>query len=486
MCEILSEGLATRPVSRRIDRDPRPRFLRDISQQLDPIAGCPSLAVPKDHLAWQIREIVARLNLESLVAMYSSLGRRGHHPMRVLAVWIYGSLWGVHDSTKVARLTETDAAYRLLSGGRKISSSVLRKFRQRNAELFRSCIAETVKWALAEGFIKPDELAVDSMRLRAHASRKAVRTVARSTKRLAELAATDVATLSAEGRAKHEEKATKHRAALRECAEAGRSSIVLTNSSATMMKFPDGASLPGHRVTATVAGVSERIIIDVLIDAAPTDFGKLPDAVRAARDVLLRCGLPSDARLQVAADPGYYSHEDLAFAAENRQWVDVLIRAKAQANTSDLSRGVFSRARFTIKEDQSAVCPAGRAMKGPYPQPTGQLKYKGDGCPSCPLRSQCTKGTNYRALYIHPELDRLHRAMDDRMAQPDAQKRYSQRMPTVEPAFANLEQTMGFRRSTTRHAQAVPAEILLKVLAHNVSRLLARRAVLVVTLAWQF
>ena len=39
---------------------------------------------------------------------------------------------------------------------------------------------------------------------------------------------------------------------------------------------------------------------------------------------------------------------------------------------------------------------------------------------------------------------------------------------------------MGFRRASSRFAKTVLAEIFLKVLAHNISRLLARRRLAVV------
>jgi hypothetical protein len=64
--------------------------------------------------------------------------------------------------------------------------------------------------------------------------------------------------------------------------------------------------------------------------------------------------------------------------------------------------------------------------------------------------------------------------MLERMAQPDAPARYARRMATVEPVFASLEHDMGFRRLSSRFTRTIGAEVLLKLLAHNISRLLAR------------
>jgi hypothetical protein len=118
------------------------------------------------------------------------------------------------------------------------------------------------------------------MRLRAHASTKAVRTVVRSKKRLTELETLDATKLDESARAEHEAKTHKHRSTLAECEKRGRTNVVLTNPSASLMKFPSGAGLPGHRVSVTAAGVRARIVVAVLIDADTNDYGKLDDMLR--------------------------------------------------------------------------------------------------------------------------------------------------------------------------------------------------------------
>jgi hypothetical protein len=48
-------------------------------------------------------------------------------------------------------------------------------------------------------------------------------------------------------------------------------------------------------------------------------------------------------------------------------------------------------------------------------------------------------------------------------------------MATIEPVFASVEDGMAFRRVASRHPRTVRAEVLLKLLAHNIRRLLTRR-----------
>jgi transposase len=467
----LSSVPIERLVRRRTRRDPQPRFKPDTTGQLNAVEGCASLQVPGEHLAWAVRRIVSRFDLSSLEARYSSLGRHGHAPRRLLAMWVYGSLIGIHHATKLSRAVKTDAALRLLSGGHDVSRSTLNEFRLRHAGLFAECIAQTVAMAQAADLLSLDDLAADSMRLRAHASTKAVRTLVRSKRRLAELAAVDEQGLGEAERERHREKVAKHTRAVAECEARGRSSVVTTNPSAALMKFPDGAGLPGHRISAMAAGVQARFVVAVLVSADTNDYGLLEPIVRETTRVLARSGVSEPTRLQVAADAGYCARADLAFAEGVRARIDLLIDG---AETPAGRSGLFGRDRFTVHADGSVSCPAGRLMKGPFPQPDGGAKWTGVGCADCALRSDCTKGKT-RSIYVDREFDQLRAAMRARMDAPGGRERYNRRIATVEPVFSNLESTMGFRRASSRHEGTVVAEVLLKVLAHNISRLLSAR-----------
>lgn len=437
------------------------------------LLGCPEEQVPAGHLAREVAALVDQLDTATVEAAYSSLGRHGHHPKKLLQIWVYASLIGLHHSTKVERALETDAALRWLSDGYTVASSVLRTFRRKNGELFRNAVNTTLRIALLNKLLDPDELAVDSMRLRAHAATREVRTVVRSEKRLDELAKADVAAMSADAHALHDAKVTKHREALEICAERDRPNVVLTNEMAALMKFPNGAGMPGHRITVTAAGVKARLIVSVLVDDATNDFGKLRGAVVDARAALQRAGLPVDARLGVVVDAGYTAEQDYTFAKEAEAWADVLI-ASASATTDHAGEGrkqkYFGRERFTLRTDNSVLCPAERLMRGPFDDHSGRTKWLGDGCSQCSLRPQCTKGRE-RAFTASLDRERIRGQMQDRLATPEGKARYGRRMSIVEPVFANLEDVMSFRRASSRHRGAVIAEVLLKVLAHNLSRL---------------
>ena len=88
-----------------------------------------------------------------------------------MAVWVYARLTGVHHATKVAAATKTDAAFRLLSGGREISDATLKRFRRQSL----AALQQTVDIAVARGLVDPSPIAVDSVPLRSAASTQSVR-----------------------------------------------------------------------------------------------------------------------------------------------------------------------------------------------------------------------------------------------------------------------------------------------------------------------
>jgi len=255
--------------------------------------------------------------------------------------------------------------------------------------------------------------------------------------------------------------------------------VVLTSPAAGQMKFPSGGIAPGHRVTVTAAGEATRLVVGVLLDAAPNDSGNLEKALRDAHQRLLAAGIPADTQLQAAADAGYFTSEDLAFAAREKAWVDVLVDARSAPHPAP-HEGHYTKDAFHLDAaTQQVTCPAGTLMHGPIKDMPGHVRYTGVGCATCPKKAACTSAGT-RRIVLNWETEKARAAMHQRMQQPDAQARYKRRMSTVEPVFSNLEDALGFRRTSSRFEKTVRAEVLLKLLAHNVSRLLARRRLLCV------
>ncbi|WP_375742854.1 transposase [Corallococcus interemptor] len=429
--------------------------------------------VPPEHLARKVRTLVKRFDLRRVEAGFSALGQKGYAPRELLALWVYASLIGIHQGTQLAHALQTDMALRLLSAGHAISRSVLNRFRASQGAFLLEALEETVRWAYQAGLIEEQALAVDSVRLRAHASGRQVRVRKHSHKRLEALAQVDVRALSESAQKHHEDQVQRHQQAVILCQQRGAATVVLSNPCAGLMQFPGNGVHPGHRVTVVSSGARQRLVVGVLLSASGNDKGHLAQALQEARRVLHQAGLPASARLQVAGDAGYWGEEDLRFAALNRTWVDVLLKESSPTGPLANEPGMLQREAFVLQPaSRTVVCPAGRAMRGPVRDASDACEvYSGVGCADCPQRPRCTRGP-YRKLSVRWDYERFRQAMLQRMAQRGAAARYNQRIATVEPVFASLEHDMRFRRLSSRHPPTVRAEVLLKLLAHNLRRLL--------------
>lgn len=450
------------------------RFRAETISQLDPFHGAPECQVPQDHKARSIKRFTDSFDMGAAGKPRSGLGRPGNDPRGLLAVLLYASLIGIHAMTRVAALLVTDSAFRLLSGGHTVSASTLCSFRRRNGELFERALGRTISDGLAEGLVDTQHLATDGMRLRAHASTKAIRTRERSKKRLATLAGIDVSKLNPKELRRHEAKVAKHEEAIARCDAEEVTSVCVTNPECSLMKFPSGASAPGHRIVATVAGQRARLVVGLVINKAPTDYGQLRGAMADTRKRLTKAGLSEEKPLRVAADAGFLGDDDQVFIAEARGTVDVVVPPPTEGTRKNGDVEMFKRADFKRADDGAVVCPAGTPMKPPKDRDQPVQTWTGQGCPDCPLKPKCTTAKE-RRFEVDTTKEQLHAAIRKRFEEPGAEDFYKTRMSTVEPVFSVIESDMLFTRASSRHKDTIVAEILLKFAAYNVNRLMELR-----------
>lgn len=460
---------AARP-RRRFPRSGVVHYRTDVSDQLDFVRGSPALAVPSEHVAWMVKGSVGLFDLSALKAKSSPLGRHGISPEHLLGAWLLGSLEGTHSASALEKRIETDAAYRLVCGGQPISASSLRNFRRKNLLLLNSCFDRTLEVAHERGYLDLQQAAVDSVRIEADAAGASIRTAARSGKLVKELSAKDTSEMTEEQCGRHEKRLEKHRAAVKHCEETNVTNYSETDPLAALMKFPHGGSKPGHRLTTAAAGAAVRFCLAFYISSAPTDHGLLGPALEALRSRLRRIGIPDSELIRLAADAGFSNEDDISVAFANDLNVDVTLAQSSFAGAGDVGpSGMFGKGRFKIEGDQ-CICPAGTKMRGPTKDEGDFVKWLGVGCGECPLRKQCTT-TEARKIKHNPVTAHKRDELRTRMQGEERKALYSKRPAVVESMYSVVEDTMGFRRASSRHPGTTQSETVLKLVAYNLSRL---------------
>ena len=129
--------------------------------------------LPADHLARTIWRYVEGLDLGSLYEPIKARERTAGHPpidpRLMLALWLYATSDGVGSARALARLCESDNAYRWLRGGVSVNHHTLADFRLAHPALLDELLAENVAALAAAGLIDLAELTQDGLRVRAAA-----------------------------------------------------------------------------------------------------------------------------------------------------------------------------------------------------------------------------------------------------------------------------------------------------------------------------
>jgi transposase len=150
-----------------------PRLLEPVRDIIELRTASLDSLLGSDHPARLIWSYVVQLDLSTLVARIKAReGVPGHPaitPYLLLALWLYATSEGVVSARLLARLCESDDAYRWLCGGVSVNHRTLGEFRVDNADLLNRLLTQSVVALAAEGLIDLDMMAQDGVRVRASA-----------------------------------------------------------------------------------------------------------------------------------------------------------------------------------------------------------------------------------------------------------------------------------------------------------------------------
>lgn len=302
--------------------------------------------LPSDHLARVVWRYAERLELS---AMYASIAARDDQPGRpaadprvLLALWLYATAEGIGSARALARLCESEIAYRWLCGGVPVNHHNLSDFRAAHVEVLDRLLTDSVAALLAAGLVRLDEVVIDGTKVRAHAgqssyrSRKGLdkyrsRAAAQVARLKAELgsdagaserrreAAQARAAKTAEDRARAVEAKLKELEAEREARakthkkqEAEKRSVKAstTDPDARRMRMADGAVRPAYNLMVAIDAESQMVVAlrptdrrndsgmaVPLMDEIETRYGRKPERLLADSTMATRADIEALAPL---------------------------------------------------------------------------------------------------------------------------------------------------------------------------------------------
>ncbi len=134
----------------------------------------PALAdwVPEDHLARYVSDLADSLDLTAIEASYTEeRGSPPYHPRMMVKVLLYAYATGTYSSRKIARRLVEDVALRFLAAGNEPDFRTLSDFRKRHSAALAGLFTQVLRLCRRTGLVKLGQVAIDSTKIKANASK---------------------------------------------------------------------------------------------------------------------------------------------------------------------------------------------------------------------------------------------------------------------------------------------------------------------------
>ena len=142
-------------------------------------------ALPPQHLARFVVDIVAQLDLSRIYGQYAPVGGEAIAPEILLGLLFYGYATGVFSSRKIEKATYESIPFRFIAGGLHPDHDTIANFRKTFLAEIKELFVQILLLAQAAGVLKLGNISLDGSKIHADASKSQ----AVSYKRLLELEA---------------------------------------------------------------------------------------------------------------------------------------------------------------------------------------------------------------------------------------------------------------------------------------------------------
>jgi len=358
------------------------RTREPVREQAEVLFNVPDDALPGDHPARLLWQVVGRLDLSSFVANAKSLvGHRGRDTLSVqmlLTLWLYAIAEGIGSAREVERRIATDVAFRWIVGDQSVGRTKLAQFRVVHREALEKVFAEVLASLTHKGLLSMNVVAQDGTRIRASASAPSFRRLA-SLENCLEQAKLHVKAVLTEGddpevservrRAReaaardYEERVTEAIATVKQLAQErleGRNRnkrpseprASTTDPEARVMKMGDGGFRPAYNIQLATAGSpmgGASTIVGLRVTNNGFDTGALAPMLD---DIERRTGrLPS----VLLADAGHSDHASIREVAERGVTALIPVPDRERGSQTSVDHAIIAwRERMQTDEAKQA------------------------------------------------------------------------------------------------------------------------------------
>lgn len=451
--------------------------------------ACVDDYVSSDNPVRDLDSFVDSLDLHALGFIFpkSDLlgrGRPAFHPKVLLKLFIYGYQNNLRSGRKLAKSCLINLEVMWLVESLTPDFKTICDFRKNNSEAFIKVASEYSVYCLQEGYIDGKLLAVDGSRIKGQNNPDKSWTVSKIEKLHTHLEKEIGNYLQAiedadECPAPSDDKLKEHTKTRvehlrnrqdelvekrKEMTESGEASLSESDPDTRILN-KNGNRVVGYNAQ-TVVDSKHGLIVCSEVTNNHNDIGLLSPMTNNAMETL---GLDE---VEVVADKGYYSAEDLKNCEESNITAHV---PEVKMSPSE-RQGLFGKRHFEYIEEKNVyICPANNELVPPKKkkEKAKSWNYRNrKACENCPLKSRCTTG-KYRSIKRTVNDQYLERNRQRLSHNKEIRRR---RKAIAEPPFSWLKLQSLVGGFQTKGLTMVNAEFSLAQIAFNMKRVTSIKA----------
>lgn len=484
--------------------------------------------IDENHVVRVVRDVIDRINIDSIVKKYKGGGASSFHPKMMLKIIVYGYLSNIYSSRKIEQAVASNIHFMWLSGMQRPDHNTINRFRSDKLKgVLKEVFAQVVTLMAEQGLMDIKKIYVDGTKLEANANKYTFvwgKSVKRHKDRIkaqleelwkyaesvakeemmdndpttfpeldAEQVSKTIQTINEAIKDKPIDKKVKQKLNYakrnwpqnmakykkQEDILGDRNSYSKTDPDATFMRMKDDHMMNGQLKAGYnwQISTSNQYILNYDIYHNPTDTLTLPHHIGQYKE------LYNSNPDVLVADSGYGSEQNYELMeSENIEaFVKYNYFHQEQKSKGKIKpKNAFRPEHLHYdKQGDFFICPMGQKMTKQYEtysktksgyQQTYSV-YQAKNCKGCPLRGACHKSKTDRKIQINWNLKRLKDKARQKLLSDQGVAHRSQRPVDVEAVFGNIKQNKKFTRFMLRGKDKVLIEAGLIALAHNLAKM---------------
>lgn len=409
-------------------------------------------------------------------------GRPAYNPKDLLALYVYGYLYGIRSSRKLERETHRNVELMWLLRRLRPDFKTVADFRRDNGPALRKVCREFTLLCKRMDLFGAELVAIDGSKFRAVNNRQRSFPRAQLQEMLAQIDTriesylgrldaqdnSEASTATVDDLEQRMQQLKDRRAEcqvlLEQMDHKDEDEVSLTDPDSRRM-MTGGTTQVCYNVQIAVDEKHKLIVAEEVTNQA-SDRQWLAPMAKQAKQVL------GTQQLAVVADRGYTNAEQVKQCVES----GIVPYMDRPQNSRNLKLGLFTKDDFIYdKATDSYRCPAGETLNFHFEgtrrsRPQRPVRYYWtSACTRCALRSRCTQDGRRRRINRTPEEPFVEDMRARVAAAPEILRR---RKAIVEHPFGTMKRWMNQGYFLTRGLENVRAEFSLTVLAYNLKRVL--------------